>query len=51
MDQEQLSGEIGRLLGLMMHREGSLERAIEQIEAEIAYWRAAITLRAAVGED
>jgi hypothetical protein len=41
--QEQLSGELGRILGLLMHHEGSLERAIEQVESEIADWRGAIT--------
>lgn len=43
MNQKELSGELGRILGLLMHREGSLERAIEQVEAEIADWRKAIT--------
>lgn len=43
MTQEQLSGELGRILGLLMHHEGSLERAIEQVESEIADWRSAIT--------
>lgn len=47
MSQEQLAAEIGRLLGLLMHHNGSLERAIEEIENEIADWRAAITQGAA----
>jgi hypothetical protein len=47
MTQKELSGEMGRILGLLMHQEGSLERAVEQVEAEIADWRAAITPSAA----
>lgn len=43
MTQKELSGELGRILGLLMHQEGSLERAVEQVEAEIADWRKAIT--------
>lgn len=43
MTQRKLAAEIGRLIGELRHDEGSLERAIEAIEAEIADWRAELS--------
>jgi hypothetical protein len=43
MTQQEVSAEIGRLLGLLFHSKGSLVGAVEELEHTIADWRAAIT--------
>ena len=42
MTQQEVSAEIGRILGVLFHTKGSLEAAVEELEHTIADWRAAL---------
>lgn len=43
MTQREVAAELGRIIGELFHSEGSLERAVEELEHQVADWRAAIT--------